>query len=361
MTAAPAAGSDPPTGPSRAHPAPRLHLGRRLHPWPRDRVGNGWRATIGGSVAVTLLRPVTWALGLAGFLAGGGILLVGLPVAVLPTPSGLQNALGGPVSTLVVGTPSAALIALIVGALIAAISAVIAGVVIGAWAEREGALEVIAAARDEGLAGGPALPPPPSVARVAMVRFLSLIPLAIAAGLAWRPLYDATYQELILPTHLATPLPLRVMRAVPLPLLMVGIVWLVSDAAAALGVRWLILERRRAIVAWLHGWLELGRRPLLTLGIAVLGIGVLIVVIGPAMLAAVTAWGHVRTMLLGATDAVDGIVMVAAWVAIWLAALVLAGLAAALRAAAWTILALPPGSSASDKVAEGGSLGVLHS
>ena len=60
-------------------------------------------AVLPGAIVVTLVRPVSWALGLAGFLAGGGLLLVAWPILVLPTPTGLQNALGGPLSTLVFG------------------------------------------------------------------------------------------------------------------------------------------------------------------------------------------------------------------------------------------------------------------
>ena len=69
---------------------------------PRGRLP--WGTVISGAFVVTLLRPVSWALGLAGFLAGGGLLLVAWPILVLPTPTGLQNALGGPVSSLVFGT-----------------------------------------------------------------------------------------------------------------------------------------------------------------------------------------------------------------------------------------------------------------
>jgi hypothetical protein len=297
-----------------------------------------WPASMQGAIIVTLVRPVTWAIGLAGFLAGGGILLVGLPVAVLPTPSGLQNALGGPVSTLVVGTPSAALIALIVAAVAGAVVALIAGTVLGAWAEREGVLEVLAAARDEGLAALPELPAPPSVARVAGLRLLSLVPLAIAVGLAWQPLYDASYQELILPTDLATPLPIRVIRAVPLPLALVGLTWLVSDAAAAIGVRRLIFGQRRVIVAWLLGWLELARRPIRTMGTALVGFGVLVVLLGPSMLASMAGWSRVREVLLAGGDMVGALPAVIAWIAIWLGALVLGGVAAAVRAAAWTLV-----------------------
>ncbi len=302
-----------------------------------------WPAAIRGAFIVTLVRPATWAIGLAGFLAGGGILLVGLPVAVLPTPSGLQNALGGPVSTLVVGTPSTALIALIVLTVALAAMALIAGTLLGAWAEREGVLEVLAAARDEGLVACPEPPAPPSVARVAGVRFLSLVPLAIAVGLAWQPLYDASYRELILPTHLATQLPIRVIRAVPGQLALVAVTWLVSDAAAAIGVRRLILGRRRVVVAWLLGWVDLARRPVRMISTALVGLGVLVVLLGPSMLVAVAGWSRVREVALSSGDVAGALVAAVPWIAIWLGALVLGSVAAAVRAAAWTLVTAAAG------------------
>ena len=53
-------------------------------------------AVLPGAIVVTLVRPLSWLLGLAGFLAGGGLLLMAAPVVVLPTPTGIQNALGRP-------------------------------------------------------------------------------------------------------------------------------------------------------------------------------------------------------------------------------------------------------------------------
>ena len=303
--------------------------------------GVGWATELGGAVRVTVRTPVTWAFGLASFLAGGGILLLGVPVAVLPTPSGIQNALGGPVSTLVVGTPSSALLLLIALAVAGVSLAIVVGTIVGAWAEREGVTAVVDAADRAGLATVGPLPPTPGVARVAGIRLLSLIPVAIAAGLAWQPLYDAAYRELILPTDLATPLVIRVIRSVPLPLAMLAITWLLSDASASIGVRLLMRDSSRIIRAWASGWLYLVRRPARSLGTAVFGLAWMVVLLVPSMLAAVAAWGHVRMVLPPGDDPIGSVIAVALWVALWLANLVLAGFAAAVRAAAWTLLVLP--------------------
>jgi hypothetical protein len=307
------------------------------------RPGVGWTTELGGAIRVPLLRPVTWPFGLASFLAGGGILLLGLPVASLPTPSGIQNALGGPISTLVVGTPSNALIALIVATIATVGVAIVGGTVIGAWAEREGVVVVADAAEQTGLAAFDPRPATPGVGRVAGVRLLSLLPLAVAAGLAWPPLYDAIYRELVLPTDLATPLAFRVIRSVPLPLALLGVTWLLSDAAASIGVRVLVRDSGRMLRAWAMGWLELFRRPLRSLGTAVFGLAWLVILVGPSMLVAVAAWGHVRTVLPPGGDAIGGVIAVIVWVAAWLGTLTLAGLASAVRAAAWTLMVLPAG------------------
>ncbi len=297
-----------------------------------------WIAVIGGAFVSTLARPLAWAVGLAGFLAGGGILLVGIPIAVLPTPTGLQNSLGGPITTLVVGTPSTALIVLIAGVAAALVALVLAGVVAGAWAERQGIELALAAAADEEILGSaPDLAGAPGTLRVALVRLLSLIPVAVAAVAAWPALYDATYRELILPTDLASPLPVRVIRAVPGPLAAVAVTWLVSDAAAAAGVRHLVLERRPVAMAWLLGWTDLALRPLRILGTALAGAAVLAIVVIPVVLAAEAGWSRVRELMLAGGDPGGAMLAVVLWIAIWLGGLVLVGIAAAIRVAAWTL------------------------
>lgn len=317
-----------------------------------SRVRLSWGTVLTGAFVVTLLRPVSWALGLAGFLAGGGIALVAVPILVLPTPTGLQNSLGGPVSTLVFGTPSPEVIALIVGAIAGGVALVIAGTIAGAWAERQGIAVVLDAAADDGLA----LPVidlagAPGTGRVAVIRLLSLVPVAIAGALAWRPLYDATYHELIMPGDLVTPLPVRVLGEVPWIVLGLAAVWLLADAAAAVGVRRLVLERRPVAVAWLLGWADLVRRPHRIIPTALVGTAVLALLVGPAMGAAAIGWGRVRDILTG--DREPGIVLgaLAIWVAIWLGGLVLAGVGAAVRGATWT-LEMPMGAPRG--IAQGG-------
>ena len=302
------------------------------------RIRLGWGTVVLGAVVVTLLRPVTWALGLLGFLAGGGLLIVAWPILVLPTLTGLQNALGGPVSSLVFGAPSTGLLAMMVGGLLGVLVLGVLAILVGSWAERQGIAVVLEAAADDGLQRpSPDLRGAPGTWRVAIIRLLALAPVALAAALAWRPLYDATYRELILPRDLVTPIPLRVLGEAPWPVIWVIAAWLVADAAASVGVRRLVLERRPVLVAWLLGWGDLVRRPLRVIATALLGLGLLVLLVVPSMLAAAIGWDRIRAILTDGRDPLLVVAGVLVWVAIWLGGLVLAGVAAAVRAAAWTL------------------------
>ena len=302
------------------------------------RVRLGWGTVVLGAVVVTLLRPISWALGLLGFLAGGGLVIVAWPILVLPTLTGLQNVLGGPVSSLVFGAPSSGLLALIVGGLLGTFVLVVLAILVGSWAERQGIAVVLEAAADEGLRRpSPELRGAPGTWRVAVIRLLALAPVALAAALAWRPLYDATYRELILPRELVTPIPLRVLAEAPWPVIWVVAAWVVADAAASVAVRRLVLERRPVLVAWLLGWGDLVLRPLRVVATALLGLGLLVVLVVPSMLAAAIGWDRIRSILTDGRDPVLAVFGVLVWVAMWLGGLVLAGVGAGVRAAAWTL------------------------
>lgn len=296
------------------------------------------RAALGAALVVTLVRPATWVVGLAGFLAGGGLLIAAWPILVLPTPTGLQNLLGAPVSTLVFGAPSAGLVTLIVASVAAGVVVLVGGLLAGAWAERRGIAMVVEAAAEEGyIAPAADLAGAPGVGRVALLRFLALGPPLLAAALAWQTLYDVTYRELILPGDLVTPLPLRVIAQVPGQLAGVLVAWLLADAAAATGTRRLVLERRPVLAAWALGWADLVRRPHRLVATALAGVAVLVLGAGPALGAAALGWTRIREILAIGRDPLVELLAVMTWVAIWLGALVLGGVGAAFRAAALTL------------------------
>jgi hypothetical protein len=295
-----------------------------------------WRATLGAAFVTTLVRPASWAFGLAGFLAGGGIVIVAWPILVLPTPTGLQNALGGPVSTLVFGGVSPTLALLFLACFVALVAAVVGGTWIGAWAERQGIAVTLEAAADEGFAASTLPDDAPGAGRVALVRLLSLLPVLVVLGYAWAPVYDAAYRQLIVPDELVTPLPIRVMRDVPELIAAVLLTWLLTDAAAAVAVRRLLLERRSVLRAWALGWVDIVRRPGRVLGVALAGLAVLVLLLGPSLLASSVGWSRVRDVVVDGRSPLAAVMVVLTWVAMWLGGLVLAGVAAAFRSAAWT-------------------------
>jgi hypothetical protein len=177
----------------------------------------------------------------------------------------------------------------------------------------------------------------PGTGRVALVRLLSLAPVAVAWILAWPTIYDVTYHELVLPGDLATPLPFRVIRAVPWLLAGIIATWLVSDTAAAAGVRRLVLQGRSVPVAWVMGWLDLVRRPLRLGGTALLGIAVLVLLAGPSLVASAVGWQLVRSLVGTGPEPLLALAAVLLWVTIWLGGLVLAAVGAAFRSAAMTM------------------------
>jgi hypothetical protein len=296
-----------------------------------------WRSAVAAGVVVTLVRPATWVVALAGFLAGGGVIALAWPITVLPTTSGVQYLLGAPISTLAFGDPSPELVraAVILGA--TAVVLLVAGLVVGSWAEQRMILLDLDGAADEGYTPRRPQDDVPSTGRIALLRSLSLIPPAVVFALAWSAIYSVTYQELILPEDLATPLPIRVIAKVPLQLTALIVVWLLADAAAAVGVRRLVVERRGVATAWALGWVDLARRAYRIVPIALLGDLAVLLAIGPALAAAAVAWIRVREALELAHSSPVGIAVVALWVAIWLGAVVLAGVGSALRSALFTL------------------------
>ncbi len=290
------------------------------------------------ALVITLSRPATWVVALAGFLAGGGVIALAWPILVLPTPSGLQNILGAPVATLAFGSPSGEFMRLLAVTAITATIVFVGGLVAGAWAERRGIAMVLVAGEEEGYtAPVPQLASLPAVLRVAVIRLTAMIPPLIVFILAWPTLYAVTYRELILPEDLVTPLPVRVVAQLPVQLTMLLLVWGAADLAAALAVRRLIVERRRLVTAWLLGWADLVRRPYRVIPAALLGDVVVAVAAGPSLVASAVAWTRVREVLELAPASPLGIGVTVMWVSIWLGCLVLAGFGSAFRAALLTM------------------------
>ncbi len=288
-------------------------------------------------------RPRWWAIALAGFLVRGGIVLLVLPIVILPTPSGLANVFGPAVTGLALGGAGVDLLALIALVCVAATAALLVGGWLGAWLEAALVREVVAAeelgdvpARIEGVA-----------ARGLVARLVAHVPLVVAIAAGIPALVDAGYAELILPEELATPLAVRILARVPATIGLIVAAWAIGEVIGGLAVRGIVAGRTtpRALVAALAA---VGRRPLGALAVLVSTHAFLLVVLVPGLLAAGTAWDRVRILLTdGLATPAETIGLAAAllvFVALWLGGFVLAGLATAVRAVAWTAWLFAPGA-----------------
>ena len=70
---------------------------------------------------------------------------------------------------------------------------------------------------------------------------------------------------------------------------------------------------------------------------ALFGLAVLLVPVVPSVVAAAIGWDRIRDLLAGDSAPWFAVGAIAVWVAVWLGGLVLVGVGAAIRAAAWTL------------------------
>ncbi len=180
----------------------------------------------------------------------------------------------------------------------------------------------------------------PGLARLFAVRLVSLIPFAIGVAVGGLRLGRVGYDELILPSDSSTPFVLRVLRAAPEVVALLVLTWLASELLGAVAVRLAIVERRSPIgsIGRALGWIA--RRPVRAVWILVLTVGVSVIVVGPALVAAVAIWPAVQHTLIGDPNPVASLVVVALLVAVWTVGLTVAGIVAAWRGVAWSLAVL---------------------
>ena len=300
-----------------------------------------WGAAMVAALLVILPRPATWIVALAAFLVRGGLLLFLVPIIVLPSPVGLTNIFGPTLTAFWLGGVSFGFAAVVTLIFAAFFGWLVLGGWVAATTERD-LIELVAA--DEELRGGRPLRIPPRdrpssrLWRIVIVRLASHVPLAIALGYGSLRVVQATYRELTLPSDVATPIAWRVIAAAPDAILAIVAAWSLGEIVGSLGARRLVLWGQSIDAAYVGAWADLLRRPLGTVATFVLPTVVLAVVGGPVLLAAGVVWERVGVGL--ATPAPENVVPVVltmlVFVAIWSAGLLLAGVLAAWRSAAWT-------------------------
>jgi hypothetical protein len=295
------------------------------------------RATLAGSLLVTLARPSTWVLALAAFLVRGGLLLFLIPIVVIPTPAGLADVVGPLLISFVFGGVSPAFVAVVATAVVLFMVWLIGGGLLAATAEAE---LVRIVATDEDVTTGIPLPGAVGDGRVAArilgARLVAMLPFGAALAFGTATIVAATYRELTLPSDAVTPIVWRVLRSVPLTVLLLLVTWLLGEVVGGLAARRIVLDGRSAGGGLRRAVAGAVRHPVRTVVVfAVPSIGLLLAVV-PSVLAASAAW-HAVQVGLSTGDPLVMVVSVVAFVGLWIGGLALAGVACAWRHAAWTV------------------------
>ena len=317
----------------------------------------GARASVGVALAVVIADPVLWLLGSLGFLARGGLLLLALPILALPSLVELTTLLG-PDAIGGAGL-SARLVTLILVALAVLGSSVLAGVVCAAFAEAVAFERVVGSTeiRDDvasGRAGAAAASARPRLVLRLVWLQLRLLPVCglVVGALALR-LVEAVRGEYFLPRSLEVPFVIRVVQAAAPEIALVLATLVAVDLLGA-------VASRRVLVASLHPARDHGpitgavgeivRRPWSVARTFCLAWLVSLAAAVPVLLAVTMAWRVLIAVYApsdpGSFDAVAAALVTVLFVAVWLAALLLLGVASALRGTLWTLRAVGGGSPA---------------
>lgn len=287
---------------------------------------------LAAALLLTLERPGAWAVALAGFLARGGLLLMLLPIVALPTPAGIQAELAPLLVPLAFGQVAdglSVLVAVISGAVLVAL---LAGGLVGAWADAR--LAALAIEEPDAPVGRLGLG---TAVDLLLARLVAHVPLALALGWGAARIVEVGYAELVRPFEVVTPLAVRIISGAPIAVVLVGLAWLLGEAAGGLATREVLLRGRGSIAAAVGGWFLLLRHPAASLGVVLATSAVALVTLLPGLLAAGAAWSQVRIALFDGAGPLEQWLAVSLFSAVWLGALVLAAAGVAFRQYAWTL------------------------
>jgi hypothetical protein len=299
-------------------------------------------ATLIASLLATFARPSTWPLAMFTFLVRGGILLVAAPILVLPSVVGLGNVLAPTLTAFVFGgvTPSTIWLVMAAGASVAAW--VVLGGIATAAAEAEGVRIVAAeaAAADDlpdAAVVTAAVGAAPRRWRIVVARWIAAVPLVGIAAIGSVRLVAVAYRELTVPSDTSIPVAVRVVSGAPEVLVALALAWFVGGIVAALATRHLVLAGSTVRDALGYAVGRVVRRPLRAIVVG----GVPLVAFGLGLVVAVTvaalAAALIRDALAGASEPLVALLRTLVFVGLWAAGLVVVAVAAAWRAAAWTV------------------------
>jgi hypothetical protein len=322
-----------------------------------DHAATPLRGLLGTALVVVLAEPGLWVLGIAGFLLRGGWLLLVLAIWTLPSPVAVTTIVG-PDAIGTGGLPPG-LAGIIGGVFLVGAVAVVLSAVGAAWADvaafahfvrdpETGELRAGRRARELSAGARRGL-----VGRLLLVYAGALVPAGIALLVAALAIANATYQDFLLPGELDVPLVVRVATASAAPLALLAASIVLAELVASYFTRRILADRFGLAPETAqsldspdgsaHGVASRRRAVVVSaLGVAALCWCVTFVVVVPGLAATLLGWSAIRTAFLGseafrgldAAVAAGGVTIL--FVGIWAAALVLAGVSSALRAAVWS-------------------------
>jgi hypothetical protein len=295
-------------------------------------------ATLAALLA-TLGRPSWWLLGLAGFLARGGILLFLFAIVSLPSPLALSNV----VAPFIVAFLFGGLTPFMISVVAFGVVSLLAWVLVGAWLAAATEIVLIRDARQVAAADGiPTRPDGPPrrwlIVRVTAVHLLAHVPLVVAIVVGSFRIASVAYTELLDPFEVVTPLAIRVIREASAPISIIVLALIVGELAGGLAARRVVVAGESIVPAVARAYLDLFRRPLSAVLPSVLTLAVLAVDLAAMLAAVAIAWTLARGQLaeLPTNAAAVGLAVVA-FAAAWCLALIVAGLITAWRSTAMTV------------------------
>jgi hypothetical protein len=205
-------------------------------------------AALGRAFRLALGRPALWPITLVGFLARGGIVLLGLPIIALPGPVGLAT-LVGPDLLDANGISGRVQVLLTIAALGVTVLIWLA-LLVSAAADAAAVARVVDDPDGPGASSGDSassLPGPAAriwlIVQLAVLQALLLVPAALALVPATVALVAAAREEVLVPTRLEVPLALRVLEGAAQPLLVVLLLAVVGESFYARLAREVLLRR----------------------------------------------------------------------------------------------------------------------
>ena len=293
-------------------------------------------ATYVAALLAVLERPVTWVLGLVGFLVRGGWLIVLAPIVVLPTAVGIANVVAPLVEDIAFGRRTDEVITAGAIALSVALVWLIGGGLLAAAAEVECVRQTLGGLGET----SPRTTMRHPIWRVFAVRCLTLVPFVVALAWSGFRLTSVGYRELTVPSDVGIPILYRILGGAPDAIMAMLLTWLFAEIAGGLAARTVILEATQVRDALREALRDLRHRPWRLGALASLSAAVLLAVIGVTGLATSTTWDGLRAALGEGDVSIGAAALLVLFVGLFAAGLVILGLVTAWRSAVWTVIAV---------------------